>query len=53
MAKNASISLGDHFEGFIIQQIESGRYSSQRSRASKFCGCLRNMSEKSQRCAKH
>lgn len=28
MAKNTSISLGDHFEGFINQQIESGRYSS-------------------------
>lgn len=28
MAKNTSISLGDHFESFINQQIESGRYSS-------------------------
>ncbi len=28
MAKNTSISLGDHFEGFINRQIESGRYSS-------------------------
>lgn len=28
MAKNTSISLGDHFESFINSQIESGRYGS-------------------------
>jgi antitoxin ParD1/3/4 len=28
MARNTSISLGDHFEGFIDRQIESGRYGS-------------------------
>ena len=26
MAKNTSISLGDHFEGFISEQIKAGRY---------------------------
>lgn len=28
MAKNTSISLGTHFEGFIASQIELGRYGS-------------------------
>jgi antitoxin ParD1/3/4 len=28
MAKNTSITLGEHFDGFIANQIESGRYSS-------------------------
>ncbi|MCU8194791.1 type II toxin-antitoxin system ParD family antitoxin, partial [Vibrio vulnificus] len=25
MAKNTSITLGDHFDGFIANQIQSGR----------------------------
>lgn len=28
MGRNTSISLGDHFEEFINQEIKSGRYSS-------------------------
>ena len=28
MAKNTSITLGDHFDGFIARQIADGRYAS-------------------------
>ncbi len=28
MAKNTSISLGEHFDDFITHQLESGRYGS-------------------------
>lgn len=28
MARNTSITLGDHFEGFVEAQVESGRYQS-------------------------
>jgi antitoxin ParD1/3/4 len=28
MAKNTSISFGPHFEAFIMQKIQSGRYQS-------------------------
>ncbi len=28
MAKNTSVSLGDHFEEFVAQRVEAGRYAS-------------------------
>lgn len=28
MTKNTSITLGDHFDGFVSTQIESGRFGS-------------------------
>ena len=28
MPRNTSVSLGDHFTGFINERVESGRYSS-------------------------
>jgi antitoxin ParD1/3/4 len=28
MAKNTSITLGEHFDSFISQQVEAGRYAS-------------------------
>ena len=28
MAKNTSITLGEHFDGFIAQKVQEGRYAS-------------------------
>jgi antitoxin ParD1/3/4 len=29
MPRNTSVTLGEHFEGFIAEQIEAGRYESK------------------------
>jgi antitoxin ParD1/3/4 len=44
MAKNTSISLGDHFDSFIAQQLQSGRYGS----ASEVIRAALRMLEKSE-----
>lgn len=28
MARNTSVTIGDHFTGFIAEQVETGRYGS-------------------------
>ncbi len=28
MARNTSVTIGDHFTGFIAEQVQSGRYGS-------------------------
>ena len=38
MAKNTSITLGDHFDGFIASQIQTGRYGSA---SEVICSALR------------
>lgn len=44
MAKNTSITLGDHFDGFIAEQLQSGRYGS----ASEVIRAALRMLEKSE-----
>ena len=44
MAKNTSITLGDHFDAFISQQLQSGRYGS----ASEVVRAALRMLEKSE-----
>ncbi len=43
MGKNTSISLGEHFEGFILAQIESGRFG---NRSEVVRSALRDMEER-------
>ena len=46
MGKNTSISLGEHFEGFIVAQIKTGRYG---NRSEVVRSALRAMEEREQR----
>ena len=46
MGKNTSISLGDHFEGFIASQIDTGRYG---NRSEVVRSALRDMEEREHR----
>jgi antitoxin ParD1/3/4 len=44
MARNTSVTLGDHFDEFIAQQLQSGRYGS----ASEVIRAALRMLEKSE-----
>jgi putative addiction module CopG family antidote len=48
MGKNTSISLGDHFEGFIASQVETGRYG---NRSEVIRAALREMEERQRKAA--
>jgi antitoxin ParD1/3/4 len=48
MPTKISIALGDHFEGFITRQLESGRYSSA---SDVICAGLHLLEESEQRIA--
>ncbi|MEE9392506.1 MAG: type II toxin-antitoxin system ParD family antitoxin [Planctomycetota bacterium] len=43
MGKNTSISLGDHFEGYIAAQVETGHYG---NRSEVIRDALRNHEER-------
>jgi len=48
MGKNTSISLGDHFEGFIASQVVTGRYG---NRSEVIRAALREMEERQRKAA--
>ncbi len=39
MARNTSVSLGEHFTGFIDAKVKEGRYSSASDVVPAGCGC--------------
>jgi len=43
MGRNTSISLGEHFEGFVVSQVETGRYN---NRSEVVRSALRDMEER-------
>jgi putative addiction module CopG family antidote len=48
VGKNTSVSLGDHFEGFIASQVETGRYG---NRSEVIRAALREMEERQRKAA--
>ena len=46
MGKNTSVSLGEHLEGFIVSQIETGRFG---NRSEVVRSALRDMEEREHR----
>jgi antitoxin ParD1/3/4 len=43
MARNTSVSLGDHFTTFIDMQVQAGRYGSASDVVRAGCGCCKSM----------
>lgn len=41
MARNTSVSLGDHFTGFVSRQVAAGRYGPTSEVLRAACGCWR------------
>ena len=48
MPKNTSMTLGDHFDGFISKQVENGRYASA---SEVVCAGLRLLEDNEQKVA--